>query len=80
MSQAEDRTHRIGQEKNVTVLSLISKHTIEERIQTILEEKKILFQEVVGDISEDKLSHHLTEEELFGLFGLQRAHSEKKQI
>ncbi|MCW4039764.1 MAG: DEAD/DEAH box helicase [Candidatus Bathyarchaeota archaeon] len=80
MSQAEDRTHRIGQKKNVTVLSLISKHTIEERIQTILEEKKILFQEVVGDISEDGLSHHLTEHELFGLFGLQRAHSEEKQI
>jgi len=80
MSQAEDRTHRIGQKKNVTVLSLISKHTIEERIQTILEEKKILFQEVVGDISEDGFSHHLTEEELFGLFGLQRAHSEEKQI
>jgi SNF2 family DNA or RNA helicase len=80
MSQAEDRTHRIGQKKNVTVLSLVSKHTIEERIQTILEEKKSLFQEVVGDISEDGLSHHLTEHELFGLFGLQRVHSEDNKI
>lgn len=80
MAQAEDRTHRIGQKKNVTVLSLISKHTIEERIQTILDEKKVLFQEVVGDISEDDLSHNLTEKELFSLFGLQRATTEEKKV
>lgn len=80
MSQAEDRTHRIGQKKNVTVLSLISKHTIEERIQTILDEKKVLFQEVVGDISENGLPNHLTENELFGLFGLQRALTDEKKV
>jgi SNF2 family DNA or RNA helicase len=80
MSQAEDRTHRIGQKKNVTVLSLISKHTIEERIQTILDEKKVLFQEVVGDISEKGLPSHLTENELFGLFGLQRSRIDEKKV
>jgi SNF2 family DNA or RNA helicase len=80
MSQAEDRTHRIGQKKNVTVLSLISKHTIEERIQTILDEKKLLFQDVVGDISEKGLPNHLTENELFGLFGLQRARIDEKKV
>lgn len=73
MSQAEDRTHRIGQMKNVFVASLITRGTVEERIQRILEEKRALFKEVVGEISDEGLSQLLSEKELFGLFGIQRA-------
>jgi non-specific serine/threonine protein kinase len=73
MSQAEDRTHRIGQTKNVFVASLITQGTVEERIQRILEEKRELFNEVVGEISDEGLTRLLNEKELFGLFGLQRA-------
>lgn len=72
MSQAEDRTHRIGQTKNVFIASLITQDTVEERIQRILEDKRALFKEVVGEISDEGLTRLLTEKELFGLFGLQR--------
>jgi len=43
--------------------------TIEERIDAKLREKRALFAEVVDDVSLD-LAAVLTEEELFGLFGL----------
>ncbi len=73
MSQAEDRTHRIGQKKNVFIASLITRDTVEERIQRILEDKRALFKEVMEEISDEGLTRLLTEKELFGLFGLQRA-------
>lgn len=72
MSQAEDRTHRIGQKKTVFVTSLITQNTVEERIQRILEEKQTLFREVVGEISNYQLNSLLNEKELFALFGLKR--------
>jgi SNF2 family DNA or RNA helicase len=73
MSQAEDRTHRIGQVNNVFVSSLITKNTIERRIQMILEEKRGLFKDVMGDISDAGLTQMLNEREIFGLFGLDRS-------
>jgi SNF2 family DNA or RNA helicase len=79
MAQAEDRTHRIGQTKNVFVASLITQGTVEERIQRILEEKRELFKEVVGEISDEGLTHLLNEKELFGLFGLHRAKAPSKR-
>ena len=73
MAQAEDRTHRIGQINNVFVMSLITKNTIERRIQMILEEKRGLFKDVMGDISDAGLTQMLNEREIFGLFGLDRS-------
>jgi len=69
-TQAEDRAHRIGQEKTVFVTSLFTKNTIEERIQQLLKRKRELFREVIDDLSDTNLSKVLTEDELFGLFGL----------
>jgi SNF2 family DNA or RNA helicase len=68
--QAEDRTHRIGQYKGVFVTRLICQHTIEERIERLLERKKILFQEVVDELADVSLERVLSEEELFALFDL----------
>lgn len=68
--QAEDRTHRIGQTKTVFVTRLICQGTIEERIERLLEQKKILFREVVDELTDVNLERVLSEEELFGLFGL----------
>lgn len=68
--QAEDRTHRIGQNKTVFVTRLICQGTIEERIERLLEQKKILFREVVDELADVNLERVLSEEELFGLFGL----------
>jgi len=70
-SQAEDRTHRIGQKRTVFVTSFLVKDTIEERIHAILQRKKRLFGNFVDDLTDQQLQSKLTEEELFGLFGLE---------
>ncbi|MEM7037523.1 MAG: DEAD/DEAH box helicase, partial [Bacteroidota bacterium] len=40
--QASDRAHRIGQERPVTIYRLISRHTVEEKIVRLHEEKRDL--------------------------------------
>ena len=79
VSQAEDRAHRIGQQRPVFVTSFLVRNTIEERIHQILKRKKRRFDEVFDDLtdtrsaattSDEDLMSKLTEEELFGLFGL----------
>ncbi|MBI4332024.1 MAG: DEAD/DEAH box helicase [Chloroflexi bacterium] len=67
--QAEDRTHRLGQQLPVHVYQYVCENTIEERIEQILTQKQLLFDELVDDVSID-LKSRLTSEELFGLFGL----------
>ena len=67
--QAEDRSHRLGQTYPVTVYKYICEDTVEERIERILEQKQRLFDELVDDVTLD-LQEHLSEAELYGLFGL----------
>lgn len=69
-SQAEDRSHRMGQSVKVNVIKYSCTGTIEQRIDEILERKQKLFDELVDDVSLD-LSAQMTREELFGLFGLE---------
>ena len=40
--QAEDRAHRMGQERAVTIIRLVAQHTIEEKILRLHETKKEL--------------------------------------
>jgi hypothetical protein len=68
--QAEDRTHRIGQTKNVFVTRLICQDTIEERIERLLTRKQSLFEEVIDELADVNLERILSEEELFALFDL----------
>ena len=58
--QATDRTHRIGQERPVTAIKLIVRHTIEERVLELQESKRELFQQLLagapakmGDLTPD---------------------------
>ena len=46
-NQATDRTHRIGQEKQVMVYKLITSDTIEENILKLQEAKKDLADQIV---------------------------------
>jgi SNF2 family DNA or RNA helicase len=71
-AQAEDRAHRIGQKKTVFVTYLLTVDTIEEKIQNLLKEKRKLFKVVIDDLSDTDLSIVLTEEDLFGLFNIQK--------
>lgn len=47
--QAEDRCHRVGQTRPVTVLKLISEDTLEEDLYKVTEAKLNLEQEVTGE-------------------------------
>ena len=42
-----DRAHRIGQKRTVTVIRLISEHTIEEKILRLHESKQALSDEML---------------------------------
>lgn len=65
-NQATDRTHRIGQEHKVTVIKLIAKHTIEERILKLQEKKKDLADKIIS--GEDMSLSAFTKEALLELF------------
>lgn len=67
--QAEDRTHRLGQTVPVHVYAYTVEGTIEERIDALLREKQMLFDDLVDDVS-IVLKERLSADELFGLFGL----------
>nr|WP_243399609.1 DEAD/DEAH box helicase [Arthrobacter glacialis] len=65
-AQAVDRTHRIGQKKNVMVYRLVAKDTIEEKVMALKAKKSQLFSDVM---SGDSLSSGaLTATDLAGLF------------
>lgn len=66
-SQAADRAHRIGQENQVTVFKLITKHTIEENILKLQEQKRMLADSVVAGVGGSFAG--LTKEELLKVLG-----------
>ena len=68
--QAEDRSHRFGQTAKVNVIKYACTGTIEERIDVILKRKQDLFDQLIDDVSFN-LSARLSNEEIFGLFGLE---------
>ncbi|MFM8581433.1 MAG: DEAD/DEAH box helicase [Planctomycetaceae bacterium] len=68
--QAINRAHRIGQKSQVIVTRFISKDTIEERINRVLDEKRALFAKVLGEGEATNVSLSLNASEIFGLFDL----------
>ncbi|MBP5230549.1 MAG: SNF2 helicase associated domain-containing protein [Clostridia bacterium] len=65
-SQAADRAHRIGQRNTVTVVRLIAKDTVEEKVQTLQQMKIDMFNEIIegtGGVS------RLTDEDIAYLLG-----------
>jgi len=48
-NQASDRAHRIGQTEQVTITRLIMKHTIEEKMMALKEQKTHLYKAILED-------------------------------
>ncbi|UNX55094.1 DEAD/DEAH box helicase [Georgenia sp. TF02-10] len=61
-AQAIDRTHRIGQDKNVMVYRLVAEETIEEKVVELQNRKRDLFDRVIDDGGE--LSTALTAQDI----------------
>ncbi len=67
--QAVNRVHRLGQTEPVFVTRFVAQNTIEGRICEVLEKKRQLFEELIGQHASPP-SLGLTEVEIFGLFDL----------
>lgn len=64
-AQATDRTHRIGQTRNVSVIKLVCKGTIEERILELQEKKKILSDKILsGEMADSAYLSSLSESDI----------------
>ena len=63
-NQATDRTHRIGQKNKVTVIRLITKGTIEERIIELQNKKRILSENLIEGKNNSEVISSITEEEM----------------
>jgi SNF2 family DNA or RNA helicase len=68
--QAINRAHRLGQKEPVFVTRFVCQETIEGRIAEVLERKRQLFHDLIGQNGPPP-SLGLTEQDLFGLFDIQ---------
>jgi non-specific serine/threonine protein kinase len=68
-NQATDRAFRIGQEKNVLVHKFLTRGTVEEKIDRMLEEKSRLSDEVIGGTGEAWITE-MENDELMEIFQL----------
>lgn len=66
MDQATDRAHRYGQDKAVTVINLVAKDSIEERILDLQARKKELANSMISEGG--SFLSHMTSEEIRELF------------
>ena len=48
-NQASDRAHRIGQTRKVTIIRLLMRHTVEEKMMVLKEKKLRLYQALLGE-------------------------------
>ncbi len=70
-NQATDRAFRIGQKKNVIVHKFITRGTIEEKIDQMIEEKTKLSRDILPDVQENWITE-MDNRQLMNLFRLER--------
>jgi non-specific serine/threonine protein kinase len=68
-NQATDRAYRIGQHKNIVVHKFVCRGTIEEKIDALIEEKKELAENILGEGGE-RLLTEMTDDELLRFVSL----------
>jgi len=68
-NQATDRAFRIGQKRNVVVHKFITRGTIEEKIDIMLEEKAVLSREIIQESGESWITE-MDNKKLFDFFKL----------
>ncbi len=66
--QATDRAYRIGQNKNVQVIKMLAKGTIEEKIYQLQQRKKALANSIIE--SGENFIHQLNDDDIHELFDL----------
>jgi SNF2 family DNA or RNA helicase len=69
--QAINRAHRLGQKSTVFVTRFITQNTIEGRINEVLERKRQLFNELIGQGGAPTPTG-MTQDEIFGLFDIRK--------
>jgi SNF2 family DNA or RNA helicase len=67
--QAINRAHRVGQRHPVTVTRFVAEETIEQRIASILEAKRKVFNDLLAQADKPE-TLGLSEDDIFGLFDL----------
>jgi superfamily II DNA or RNA helicase len=70
--QASDRAHRIGQTRGVNVYRMVTRGTLEERVQRMLEDKRALARKVL-EVADDGFLTELDDEALGALLRLDDA-------
>ena len=65
-NQASDRAYRIGQTRTVFVYKMITRDSIEERIQQLQDRKKALMQHIIH--TENTFFKQLSKDDILGLF------------
>lgn len=76
--QAINRAHRIGAAGPVTVTRFVALDTIEEKIDKILTEKRLLSEAILSGAKGLNYSMGLNQDDIFGLFDLKAPRSLKK--
>ncbi len=76
--QAINRAHRIGAAGPVTVTRYVSVNTIEEKIDRILAEKRMLSETILSDAKGLGYSMGLSQAEIFGLFNIKAPESRRR--
>jgi len=67
-NQATDRVHRIGQMRGVEVFKLVTRDTIEEHIDQLIERKRALFEDIVS-FDDSRIMKRLDRKDLLHLLG-----------